>query len=1412
MFSFLVRALYLFTDPTGYIDSPGILQNLHQFIHNTTRALISTSQHLKIRGNIYKMYKPGINKRCVAIINNSNIPYDTKSNCGIIMILFANNTKESGYVDLLKICLEPEIPWFIDDGIKDVTSQIGIVCIFSGVLNAVKPDELLKNNSTYFYLITSKLTEILSNSANNPNIILGVNRTMLLVSKHIQELSLGNLLNLLNILLNYVWMNLDHGIDTVRHIARSIFINLVKLSMLHYSNGEVCVLDSILKKTLSLPKQRSCRYRAISTLVAEIGTSDLLEKEENLVETLLRQMTNDAVSSEVVSCYEALMKAHVKEVSEETWMRVWVAPLLEQLDTEEMTHQTKCFQDLLTSAIKLKPMLLQNIFPERSLENTFEFCSLLRCALIARQLGKSNNTSQPTWRGLLQPVILEQAKYHQNDEIRISSLALICDSHKSTEIFSDWELSFVIKYLSYNVGSLLPSVRQQVVSLMRRILTRFLESYKLIVRNIARNRNDSRNYACDKTNYESFIAELRSVLFSNIFYGANFTRRSLSLEILNMMRPIYDLMEENWTEDEANLMMLCLTDSYENNKRLATNSLAHCPVALLKLDNVVNTRTLLEKAVKMTYSVRPSSPTTAAYILETLMYSPTISVVLNNVMLIPPGKRYSPEYLMMRFLCIQLRCHYEMANTSLIIAVRSSPIHGIMYCVRHLLGKFLGKIKEQYWIGIFNEIIRVCMMCSAVVAPIVKNTSPEGHLPMDQTPVELYDDGDQNVTSQMMLVCAWRTIKEVSLLLSEICLRVPISGEDGRFGYVSEKQVVTIGEHFCELLIEIRHRGAFEHAYIGFTKVLNCLWKSSAPQLNRLPITWLQNIIQVISSETARGLKLCITRRSAGIPFMIQAIVSSELVCGGSEYFHMTMDTLIDFGINSTNVETRMHAMNILRALYRHTQLGEVVMPYLANGFRVAVTGFNKPSWGERNSATLLFASLMTRTFGVQRIRDTETISAKNRMTARNFNQKFPTLQPFLLNKLKEALPSFETNEMGDKEAILYPILNILSRLYPVTLEEEPKNSLIEFVPYVMKCAQGRIIKTRELAAKALSSIVYESSKIGVLNELLILLEEVQTNNYLHGILLQVNQLVKDIPDIENSLYILNVIESTKWIISVPCPIVSALYMQILIQLPLRFLGTHMNTICLNLLEDIDSVIQNDETLGSTVCLRASFHLKLHIISHIINIPLELRCLKIQEVLFHKFTLTTPALYNFSLNFLVYLFADDKQSPVIDSWDIPNEEKSLADLFSDSTRENMFTLLSSDLDVLRKTLYPFLKHSDIVSSKTLAFLSYIPSIFPKINLVFLKNDLAQIVNMTKDRCDNNMTCASLMCLKQFDREIFEKNLLKYSKLFWEFSNPNYSTACRYIIVEILKKIVEVFTTPQMNVNGTFAILRIRMQY
>jgi hypothetical protein len=94
---------------------------------------------------------------------------------------------------------------------------------------------------------------------------------------------------------------------------------------------------------------------------------------------------------------------------------------------------------------------------------------------------------------------------------------------------------------------------------------------------------------------------------------------------------------------------------------------------------------------------------------------------------------------------------------------------------------------------------------------------------------------------------------------------------------------------------------------------------------------------------------ISITRRSAGLPLCILAIVSSE-PNNRKVLLPWTMKTLIKIGLQtpSDNFDQtidlpQVHAFNILRTIFMDAKLGTDVLPYVSDGFVLAIKGFSSP-------------------------------------------------------------------------------------------------------------------------------------------------------------------------------------------------------------------------------------------------------------------------------------------------------------------------------------------------------------------------------------------------------------------------------------------------------------------------------------
>jgi len=174
--------------------------------------------------------------------------------------------------------------------------------------------------------------------------------------------------------------------------------------------------------------------------------------------------------------------------------------------------------------------------------------------------------------------------------------------------------------------------------------------------------------------------------------------------------------------------------------------------------------------------------------------------------------------------------HCHAARKNLLLASLKTPIYGSLLAIHELIVRSVDEMKTPKhtadWKKLLDRLINLCFDVSQVVSPIVNSSSPEGIFPAELSVVEA--DLTESVTPQMLLVCCWRTMKEISLLFGDMVKTLPIEFENGTNEtdfVLTSTHLFAIGEYFVKHLFETRHRGAFELAYVGFTSVCETFWK-----------------------------------------------------------------------------------------------------------------------------------------------------------------------------------------------------------------------------------------------------------------------------------------------------------------------------------------------------------------------------------------------------------------------------------------------------------------------------------------------------------------------------------------------------------------------------------------------------------
>ncbi|XP_012583035.1 PREDICTED: thyroid adenoma-associated protein isoform X1 [Condylura cristata] len=1018
-------------------------------------------------------------------------------------------------------------------------------------------------------------------------------------------------------LLEYVYTHWEHPLDALRHQTKIIFRNLLQLHQLtvEESDSDLASDPFIIELTESLLQLEwhiRGKYTCLGCLVDHIGIEPILAIAETIPSQILEVMGDQSLVPYASDLLETMFKNHKSHLKSQAvdntwidqWHETWVSPLLFILCEGNLDQKSYVIDYYLPKLLNCSPESLSYMVKilQTSADAKIGSCNsrgalgaLMACLRTARAHGHLQSTTD-TWRDLVSSARIKQGLIHQHCQVRIDTLGLLCESNRSTEIISPEEMQWIQFFITYNLNSQSPGVRQQICSLLKKLFYRVRESSQVLYK-LEQSKSKlepeieltQQHPSASLQQYQTFMSSVCNILFEALFPGSSYSTRFSALTILGSIADVFPVPEDgvqtvyHLSHDidvgRFQTLMECFTSTFEEVKILAFDLLMKLPKTVVHFQDSGKLQDLFQAALELSTSTKPYDCVTASHLLNFLIWQDALPSSLSAYLKtkqVACGDRDKPAFVAERNTLMVIKCLLEnleeeicQAENSLLQAAASFPMYGRVHCIIGALQKLsLNNLQfVSEWRPVVEQLLCVSYRLSAVVAPVIQSSSPEGLIPMDtdsdsasrlqmilneiqprdtndyfnQAKIlkdcDTFDLEDLNaglpntgtssefkgkegktcdVTAQMVLVCCWRSMKEVSLLVGTLCQLLPMQSAPGApDGLLTVEQVKEIGDYFKQHLLQSRHRGAFELAYTGFVKLTEILNRCPNVNLQKLPEQWLWSVLEEIKCSDPSS-KLCATRRSAGIPFYIQALLASEPKKGKMNLLKITMKELISLAGPSDIVQStvpQVHALNILRALFRDTRLGENIIPYVADGAKSAILGFTSPVWAVRNSSTLLFSTLITRIFGVQRGKD--ELSKKNRMTGSEFFSRFPELYPFLLKQL-EAVANTVDSDTGElnHHPSMFLLLLVLERLYPSPMDGTYSAlSLAPFIPFIMRCGCSPVYRSREMAARALVPLVMIDEIPKTIQTLLAKLpnctDQCFRQNHIHGTLLQVFHLLQ---------------------------------------------------------------------------------------------------------------------------------------------------------------------------------------------------------------------------------------------------------------------------------------------------------------
>ncbi|GFS04041.1 thyroid adenoma-associated protein-like protein [Elysia marginata] len=369
------------------------------------------------------------------------------------------------------------------------------------------------------------------------------------------------------------------------------------------------------------------------------------------------------------------------------------------------------------------------------------------------------------------------------------------------------------------------------------------------------------------------------------------------------------------------------------------------------------------------------------------------------------------------------------------------------------------------------------------------------------------------------------------------------------------EETTTLSPEF-QLLLSwcwINLKGAIEGCRSGLYQFSLALMSSGVEEL----VNIARNILQkVLASLSGNCLTSSVTRRSAGLPIIVQTILQAACKCGDFVLLASVVEELYCFAAeplpetHSQQHDLRQsHALNILKAIFCDASLAPRLMPLLSKVVILVIEGFDSASWAIRNAATQLISTLVTRIFGQR----SKTDSAGS-MNLEEFAALYPDVLSFLCSRLNAYVTSGETLVRPS----LYVMLTILANIGPLP-RHQFSNSSRSFLQRAAEFFLGSpVLSLRKLAAQVWVSLSALDEADSTLQEILHNVVKIRNNlNLLHGWVFCAHYVFANgCKSSTTSLVLINFCLANKWLISgcSSCMLISSLVMNT-IQLAISHVG-----------------------------------------------------------------------------------------------------------------------------------------------------------------------------------------------------------------------------------------------------------------
>uniref|UniRef100_A0A914HUU7 tRNA (32-2'-O)-methyltransferase regulator THADA n=1 Tax=Globodera rostochiensis TaxID=31243 RepID=A0A914HUU7_GLORO len=646
-----------------------------------------------------------------------------------------------------------------------------------------------------------------------------------------------------------------------------------------------------------------------------------------------------------------------------------------------------------------------------------------------------------------------------DSETQLSALSLICSHPKGARPVSARECQIVRQFVAKSFGEPSPSVRQHILTQIAKLFSRVSEHSKSL---------QKINDVLNLTKYRQFVHDIEQLALEHL------PDQSTLL--------IYEIEKD---EETAN---------GESDGELGFS----CRVFALMLISLIHSAQLCD----LSFAPFEWKALIASLDDQFELCQDTALKLIDQIFPSPLQKGISFDFTV--FL--------ENTKKDLLFANPHSPRHqlAVEYRLRFLLPRLSDNVRRAFFDALIKLGANVCEQAANVNGFDEENPNlirlvqicPQLHAILSailaSMPHIFRDDNATNIerkflrhfytpsfrcaiaplnfrTVQLLSKTCWRSHKSISHIFSRLIKWMPSPNS------LSTEQMIKIGEYFWLQLTECRHCGAFEAAADAFRVICIRFWafSSASDQFPCSPAKWLRQIVDALTGKIS-ARHLCPSRRSAGLPHLVNALLCSEPPLSPDRRkfanFDHTVSALLDCR-RSEDRQLEFHCVNVLRLLFSQSLLEERIFPYVEEAFQLSLNGCADEFWPVRNAHVQLFAVLIERIFGTPPTQQRSLhIQLRCKMSAHEFFTRYPSLYHSLGNCLRKlrlaVLRSFECPLGVVHHFAAFPALILLTHLRPAAHELGQTHSLRPFFPDLIQLLFALPARAlREIASAALCSM-----------------------------------------------------------------------------------------------------------------------------------------------------------------------------------------------------------------------------------------------------------------------------------------------------------------------------------------------------